>query len=146
MFTCNNYNLLTFTYYLKWFLAFNMTIIPFIYFYKNFIQAIKQYKKRIKFTKYFIIDRKKSFFYVFIIFILSLIIHNTLNTDNHVCYLYANTNTYHEYKESLEQLNHLHIETTIKNQYLENVLTNKKNEDIKKLVNNNNNNNKKEEI
>ena len=147
MFTCNNYNLLTFTYYLKFFLAINMTIVPFIFFFINFIQAIKQKKKHIKFTKYFIIDRSKSLFYVFSIFILSFIIHSTLNNNNSACYIYANTKTYYEYKDNYEKLSHMEIETTVKNQYLENVLTNKKNENINTLVNKtNDDNNVSEEV
>ena len=44
MFTCNNYNLLVFTYYLKVFIASCMTVIPLIYFEKVFIKLIKYTK------------------------------------------------------------------------------------------------------
>ncbi len=135
MFICNNFNLLTFTFYLKYFIAINMTIVPFIYFYINFIQAIKQKRKGIKFTKYFIIDRLKSFFYVMTIFILSLIIHNTLNTKENVCYLYASPNTYQAYKESYQKLASKNIENDIKSKYLENILTNNENVAIESLEN-----------
>ena len=141
MFNCNNYDLLTFTYYLKYFLAVNMTIIPFIYFFINLIQAINQYKKRIKFTKFFLIDRLKSSFYIIIIFLLSLTMHNMLNTKDNVCYMYANTNTYSFYKDSYEKLSNMDIETKVKTQFLENVLTNKINNSIESLENDNNNDN-----
>ena len=141
MFTCNNYDLLTFTYYLKYFLAINMTIIPFIYFFINLIQAVNQKKKRIKFTKYFFIDRIKSCFYIVCIFLLSLNIHNMLNTDNHVCYTYANTNTYYAYKDNYQKLANQNIDNDIKTQYLQNVLNNQPNDNTNTLENNNQKNN-----
>ena len=135
MFTCNDFNLLSFTYYLKYFLAINMTIIPFIYLFINIIQAINQNRKRIKITKYFFIDRFKSYFYLITIFILSLTIHNMLNTKNNVCYTYANTKTYYSYKTNYEKLKSKNISSNTKIEYLDNVLLNKENENINTLEN-----------
>ena len=66
MFTCNNINLLTFTYYLKYVLAINMIIVPFIYFYLNLIHLVKN-KKRL--NKWYIKRRKKPIFYIIVLFL-----------------------------------------------------------------------------
>lgn len=129
MFTCNNYNLLSFTFYLKYILAFNMTIIPFLYFYINLVNIIKS-KKRL--NKWFIKRRIKSIFYILVIFLLSLITHNMLN--NNVCYVYATPNIYHEYKNSFNFLENKQIDNNIKNEYLNNILINKNNNSLEKLI------------
>ena len=98
MWTCNDMNILTFTYYLKFILAFNITIIPFIYLFINYIILIKRKQKGLKFNKYYLKNKLKPTFYILTIVYLSLILHNTLNNKENICYMYANTNTYHEYK------------------------------------------------
>ena len=58
-----------------------------------------------------------------------------LNTNNNVCYLYANNNTYYSYKGNYEKLNNMNIDETIKVEYLDNVLNNNIDEDINTLEN-----------
>ncbi|MBR3660308.1 MAG: M15 family metallopeptidase [Bacilli bacterium] len=131
MFTCNNINLLTFTYYLKYILAINMTIVPFIYFYLNLINLIKNKKKL---NKWYIKRRIKPIFYIIILFTLSLILHNTLNTSNNICYLSATPKIYHEYKNSYNFLQNKDIDSELKNNYLNNILTNKSNNTLTSTV------------
>ena len=131
MFTCNNINLLTFTYYFKYILAFNMIIVPFIYFYINLIYMIK---KKIKPNKWYFLRRKKPIFYLLILFTLSLILHNTLNNKNNVCYVNATPKVYHEYKNSYMFLQNQDIDTELKNNYLETILTSKSNSTLTNLV------------
>ena len=97
MFTCNNINLLTFTYYLKCILIFNMIVIPFLYIYINIIIFVK---KKLILTKWLLKKRIKNSFFIIILFCLSLIIHNMLNNNKNVCYMYATPSTYHQYKDS----------------------------------------------
>ena len=139
MFICNNYNLLTFTYYLKYLLAINMTIVPLIYIFILIIKMIKQMKKKIKVTKYFFIDRFKSSFLILTIFILSFIIHNMLKTNNNVCYTYANTKTYYSYKETYKKAKNMNLDNDTIIEYLDNVLLDNEVNDIDIIDNNNDN-------
>ena len=94
MFTCNNINLLTFTYYLKIVIASCMTIVPFIYLEMIFIKMIK-YKKKFGFiNKYYIKKQLKIFSHSLIIFVLAFILHNTLNKETNICYNYAGRRSY----------------------------------------------------
>ena len=131
MFTCNNIYLLSFTYYLKYILIFNIIIIPLIYLYLTFYKIIK---RKIKINKTYIKTKIKSLYYVLTIVILSLIIHNTLNTNNNVCYVTATPNIYNEYRKSFYFLEDKDIDKELKNNYLENILTNKSNSTLSKLV------------
>ena len=131
MFTCNNYNLLTFTYYLKLLLFFNMIIIPFIYLYINCIIIIK--KKKIV-SKYYLKNKLKSSFYIITIFLLSFIIHNMLNNNQSVCYIKATPKIYYEYKTSYNFLVNKELDNDLKNKYLESILSNKENINLESLI------------
>ena len=127
MWTCNNINLLTFAYYLRFILAFNMIIIPFIYLFVNFIILIKRQEKGLTFNKYYLKKTLKPSFYIIVIILLSLILHNTLNTKNNVCYIYANTDTYQEYKKNYIKLEKMNISSELKTKYLNNILIHEEN-------------------
>lgn len=122
MFTCNNLNLLTFTYYLKVVLAISMTLIPLILTLKIYIQTIKYKEKNKKLDNLILKKNLKNVFYIFIIFILSLTLHNTLNTSNNKCYMYAKKDILKEYKETFLLLKDENLSDDIKSKYLENVL------------------------
>ena len=100
MFTCNNLNLLTFAYYLKYILAINIIIVPFFYFFINYILIIRKKQNNQTINKYYLKKKIKPTFYIIVLIILSLILHNTLNSKNNVCYIYASPKTYKEYKNS----------------------------------------------
>ena len=133
MFSCNNISLLSFTYYLKIILAFNMTILPFIFLEIITIKIIrgKQDNKSIK--QIFSRKLKKTIFNVAFIFILSLLTHNLLHQEKNVCYTYANTNIYPKYRNSYLQLENENIDNNTKNTYLENILIGKENTEISTL-------------
>lgn len=138
MWTCNDINLLTFSYYLRFILAFNMTIVPFIYIFINIIILIKREQKGLKFNKYFLKNKLKPTFYILIIIYLSLILHNTLNNKENVCYINANTNTFIEYKNSYNKLATMNITTELKTKYLNNVLTKEENINLDNIEKENN--------
>ena len=152
MFICNNLSLLTFTYYLKITLGILMTIIPFIVIEKVYIQTLK-YKEKYKKIDGFIIKKDlKNIFYTLVIFILAFTIHNTLNTSDNKCYMYAKKEIINEYKTAYYALEDENIDNDIKTKYLENILVvsyndlnNKANENnkltIDSLINGNNNSN-----
>lgn len=120
MFTCNNYNLLVFTYYLKVFIASCMTVIPLIYFEKVFIKLIKYKKENGFINKYYLKKQIKLFFPCFIIFLLAFILHNTLN--NNVCYSYS-SKAYRNYFKVYNSLKNKDLDLSTKNDYLENAIT-----------------------
>lgn len=134
MFNCNNLTLLTFTYYLKLTLGILMTIFPFILCEKIYIQTIKYKKKNNRIDKYIIKKDIKNFIFILMIFILSLTLHNTLNTNDNKCYMYANKEILNKYKDTYKALKDENINDEIKNKYLDNVL----------IVSYNNFNNKKD--
>lgn len=142
MFYCNDFNLLTFSYYLKFILAILMTIVPFIILEKIFIQTLKYKEKNNKLDKFIIVKDFKNLFYLLVIFSLSLILHNSLNRDVNKCYILANTKTYTEYKSTYKLLQKENISNQIKTKYLETILinntttqNNKNNNNIVKLNN-----------
>ena len=135
MFTCNDLNLLTFTYYLKYTLAFNMTIIPFLYLFINYILIVRKKQKELKIDKVFLKKRLKPTFYIIVLISLSMILHNMLNNQNNICYMHATTNVYKEYKRNYELLKDKDLDPELKTMYLENILTKKNNIDINNLVN-----------
>ena len=131
MFTCNNINLLTFTYYLKCLLIFNIIILPFLYFYFNLIIIIKK-KKTL--SKWYLKRRIKPIFTIILLFLLSLIIHNMLNNNSNACYLNATPTIYHQYKNSYYFLKNKEIDLEVKNNYLNNILTKKDNSSLTKII------------
>lgn len=141
MFTCNNINLLTFTYYLKLFLAICMTIIPFLLSEKIVIHFLKLKEKNIKITKKVLRKEFKSVFYILVIFILSFTLHTTLNNDNNICYMYAKSDIINEYKIVYSSLEKQNLDKETKMIRLQNVLL-QNTKPIKKtnLVNNNTSN------
>ena len=122
MFTCNNINLLTFTYYLKIVIASCMTIIPFIYFERTFITLIKYKKKNGFINKYFIKKQIKFLSHSFIIFFLAFVLHSTLNKDSNVCYTYASPTVYKQYINMYNSLKDKDLSENVKNTYLENTI------------------------
>ncbi len=130
MFTCNNIHLLTFTYYLKCILAINMSIIPFLYFYINYI-LITRFKKVDKLYLKRII---KPTIYILIFILFSFITHNMLNNNSNVCYKKANSTVYYEYKNSYNFLKNKNIDNKLKNDFLNNILINKQDLKLESLV------------
>ena len=110
MFICDNLKLLTFSYYLKLLLAINMTLIPTIFIIKILATLLK--KKQINLINLILSNQVKTSFCVLIIFFLSFILHNTLNSQNNVCYIKANTSILLEYrnKENAIAINDLNNE------------------------------------
>ncbi len=132
MFTCNNLNLLTFTYFLKLFLGISMTIIPFIYLEKTFIKIIKYKEKHKKLDKFIFKKQIKGFIYVIILFILAFTLHNSLNKDSNVCYTYANKDVFLEYIKTYKSLENKKISLEVKEKYLENTIIKTYNSSINK--------------
>ncbi len=140
MFTCNNINLLTFTYYLKIVIASCMTIVPFIYLEMIFIKMIK-YKKKFGFiNKYYIKKQLKIFSHSLIIFVLAFILHNTLNKETNICYNYATPKVYNKYKNVYKSLKNKNINENIKNNYLENTIIIALNDNSNNNITNNSSN------
>ena len=131
MFTCNNINLLTFSYYLKYFLIFNVIVLPFIYIYLNFIHIIK---RKINLNKWYLKRRLKTIYYILTILLLSLITHNMLIKNNNACYLIATPEIYNQYRNSYIFLKNKEIDSDLKNSYLENILINKDNSTVTNMV------------
>ena len=134
MFTCNDINLLTFTYYLKFILAFNMTIIPFLYLFINYILILRRKQNNLKLIKLFFKKKLKPTFYLIIFVSLSLILHNMLNHKDNICYIYLNPDVYKEYKSSYYFLENNKIDSDLKNNYLNNILTKKNNSSLTNLI------------
>ena len=134
MFTCNNLSLLTFTYYLKCILAFNITIVPAAYLIINYIIIIKNKQKNILINKYYFLKRKKAIIYFVLFFLVSLTTHNMLNQKSNVCYTRANSYIYHEYKNSYLFLQNKDIDTNVKTKYLDDILNNKETLNLESLI------------
>lgn len=126
MFTCSNYNLLVFNYYLKIFIASCMTIIPLIYFEKIFIKLVKYKEENGFINKYYLKKQVKSFFPAFTIFLLAFILHNTL--INNFYYSYS-SKSYRNYFKVYNSLKNKNLDLNTKNNYLENAIA--LNNDIK---------------
>ena len=131
MFTCNDINLLTFTYYLKCMLVFNIIILPFLYLYINIIIIIK---KKLIITKWLLKKKIKSSFLIVVLFCFSLIIHNMLNNNKNVCYVYATPSIYHQYKNSYNFLENKDIDSNLKSNYLNTILTSKSNSSLSNTI------------